>query len=261
MGGKSKSNQSTSNAQHTNNIVNDGDYAGVGGDVTHDESVINFEDDHSTSVENDIDNSVEMDIDNSVRLENDIDNSIENDIDNSVENDGQFAGSTGNINILDGGAIEQSFDFGKLAIEENSKIAQESISAVQANADSVVGALVDSQENAFSSYDSITSDSMAAIENATNSTLDAIENVSGEYATSLTDFATSFTEGISDVQVDNMSNNKEQLQTIAELAKSTSLQGQDIVAEQSGQMVLYVMGGLAFLALIGGAVVLMRGNK
>lgn len=235
MGGKSKSSQKTINQQTTNNIVNDGDYAGVGGNVTHDESVVNFEEDNSVI--------------------------IENDINNSVENKGQFAGSTGNINILDGGAIEQSFDFGRLAIEENSKIAQESIGAVRDNAESVVGALVDSQENAFSSYDSITSESMSAINNATNATMDALESVSGEYASSLTDFATSFTEGMSDVQLDSMSNNKEQLATIAKLAQSTSLQGQDIVAENSTKMIMYVMGGLAFLALIGGAVVLMKGSK
>lgn len=207
----------------------------MGGNVTHDESVVNFEEDNSVI--------------------------IENDINNSVENKGQFAGSTGNINILDGGAIEQSFDFGRLAIEENSKIAQESIGAVRDNAESVVGALVDSQENAFSSYDSITSESMSAINNATNATMDALESVSGEYASSLTDFATSFTEGMSDVQLDSMSNNKEQLATIAKLAQSTSLQGQDIVAENSTKMIMYVMGGLAFLALIGGAVVLMKGSK
>ena len=93
MGGKSKSSQTTSNLQTTNNIVNDGDYAGVGGNVTHDES----------SNDNSVDNSQEWDVS--------IDNSQAYDIDNSVENNGDFAGITGNVNILDGGAIADAFNF------------------------------------------------------------------------------------------------------------------------------------------------------
>jgi len=245
MGGKSSSSQKTSNNQHTNNIVNDGDYAGVGGNVTHDESRIDFEDDHSFNIENDIDNSVR----------------VENDIDNSVENDGQFAGSSGNITILDGGAIEGAFDFGKEAIKENSKVTSNAIGAVERNSEKLVKSLVESQDNAFRSYDKVVGESFSAVNNATDKTLEALENVSGEYASNLTDFSNNFAEGISAVQIDNMSNNKEQLATIAELAKSTSLQGQDIVAENSTKMILYVMGGIAFLALIGGVVVLIKGNK
>lgn len=210
----------------TDNSVR-GEYAGVGGNVTHDESRIDF----------------------------DVDNSIE------VENDGQFAGSTGNISILDGGAIESSFDFATIVAKEGAKLAESAISKVSANAESTVNALVKSQDNAFNAYDKVVGDSFSAVNNTTNKTMDALEDISGEYAASLTDFSKAYTEGISEVQIDNMSNNKEQLSTIAELAKSTSLQGQDIVAENSTKMIMYVMGGLAFLALIGGAVVLMKGSK
>ncbi|MGL1956289.1 MAG: hypothetical protein OCD00_03080 [Colwellia sp.] len=276
MGGKSKSTQTTSNLQTTNNYVNDGDYAGVIGGVTHDESEIDFQDDHS--VRNDIDNSVrneyefdyEDSSDHSVR--NDIDNSIRNDIDNSVQNDyednsdhsvsfdGDYAGA-GTVNILDGGAIEQSFDFATSTVEENSAILRESISAVTKNSTELVDALVDSQSNAFSSYDKVVGDSFGAINQTTQRTLDTLEKASGDYASNLTDFASDFVEGITDTQVSNSDNNKEQLATIAELAKNTSLQGQDIVAENSTKMVMYFMGAVAFIALIGSAVVLVKGNK
>ncbi|MCJ8320431.1 MAG: hypothetical protein MJK12_12410 [Colwellia sp.] len=271
---KSTTNQTTKNDQRTTNIVNDGDYAGVTGGVTHEENNFEYDyednSDHSIRLENDIDNSIrlendidnsirlENDIDNSVRLENDIDNSVrndidnsfeqENDIDNSIRYDGDYAGA-GTVNILDGGAIEQSFDFAGEVMREGTSLAKESINAVKDNASHVVDALVDSQDNAFRTYESVIDDSMTMVSNNTDKTMSLLETMSGEYASGLSDFVSEFSEGISDVQMDNQAKDKENLATIADLARSTSLQGQDIVASSSERMVMYFMGGVAILGL------------
>ena len=111
MGGKSRSTQKTSSSQQTTNIVNDGQFAGASN-----------VDASRTDIDYDVDNSVrydlDQDIDNSVRndydLDQDIDNSVhydlDQDIDNSVEMNGEFAGVSGTVNVLDGGAIEAGMD-------------------------------------------------------------------------------------------------------------------------------------------------------
>lgn len=261
MGGKSKSSQKTSNTQSTNNIVNDGDYAGVGGNVTHDESSVDFDYEDSS------DYSQNYDIDNSVRydLDQDIDNSVRNDIDqdydNSVNNDGELSGNHGTINVLDGGAIEGAFDFGKEAIKESSETTREAINQVSSTATSVVNSLVDSQNNSFRTFEKVAGDAFTSVNKATEQTLTSLENVSSEYATGLGELSNSFAEELSGVQVQNMNNNKEQLAAIGELARNTALQGQDIVAENSSKMVLYFMGGTALIAVLAIGATVLRNKK
>ena len=83
MGGKSRSNQTTSNDQSSTNLVNDGQFAGASN-----------VDASRTDIDYDVDNSVrydlDQDIDNSVRndydLDQDIVNSVHFDLDQVIDN-------------------------------------------------------------------------------------------------------------------------------------------------------------------------------
>lgn len=120
MGGKSKTSQTTESTQSSTNIVNEGEYAGASG-VTIDES----ETDNSIedSYNQDIDKSIEDSFNKDINQEYEIDNSISNEYDYSqeIENSGQFSGNTGEINVLDGGAIDAAFSLGERVIEELSE--------------------------------------------------------------------------------------------------------------------------------------------
>ncbi|MAD77123.1 MAG: hypothetical protein CML20_20460 [Rheinheimera sp.] len=321
MGGRSKSSQSTSNKQVTNNIVNDGDYAGVGGNVTHDESST----DNSINDSYNTDNSQEWDVD--------IDNSQEWEIDNSISNDGDFAGNNGNINILDGGAIESAFDFAsdnaalnnelaQGAINANTDLSKVSIESAQKSASDaarLAESVIKEQSNlagqAFDfsgdAIESLSQNSNAAIDaisqnssdwgefisNNSNAAIDAVSQNSsdwGEFISNNSNAAIDAVSSTANSAIDNANdlskatiaqfsefgldpltelssglidttqtqlNNSAQTLTqisgaasndkaiIAELAKNTALQGQDIIAEQAGQMVKYVSFAIGFVGL------------
>lgn len=264
MGGKSKSSQTTSNLQTTNNIVNDGDYAGVGGNVTHDES----------SNDNSVDNSQEWDVS--------IDNSQAYDIDNSVENNGDFAGITGNVNILDGGAIADAFNFasdtasGALRFGEKALDANENVSKAAIDASNKAAEIAaDAAANAIKENGRVLDSALGFADNAVERVSDTANAAIGEVG----DFGRSTIANFSEFSLDAVSELSSSLQSttqtqlnnsaqtvaqiaqsasedkaiISELAKNTALQGQDIVANQAGQMVKYM--ALA-LGVIGIAVVI-----
>lgn len=288
MGGRSKSSQSTSNKQVTNNIVNDGDYAGVGGNVTHDES----------STDNSINDSYNTDY--SQEWDVDIDNSQEWEIDNSISNDGDFAGNNGNINILDGGAIDAAFDFAsdnatlnkelaQGAINANTDLSKVSIESAQKSAsdaarlaESVIkeqgklagqafdfsGDAIDTiSQNSSKWGEFISNNSNAAIDavsSTANSAIDNANNLSKATITQFSEFGldtlTELSSGLIDATQTQLNNSAQTLTqisgaasndkaVIAELAKNTALQGQDIIAEQAGQMVKYVSIAVGFVGL------------
>ena len=206
MGGKSRSTQATTNQQSTNNIVNDGEFAGAG-DVTIDESTHSIEDSGNT------DNSITLqdsgNTDNSVSTE--YDDSFNTD--NSIENDGEFAGNNGTITITDGGAVNAAFEFGSDALDEVQTLASHAF------------------ENATKQADNFSDSVRSMLESGQRSQ----ENLLTQAAKSSSD----------------------DRQIIADLARSTSLAGQDIVAESSQKMTLYmaIALGLGFLAIV-----VMRSN-
>ncbi|WP_405600459.1 MULTISPECIES: hypothetical protein [unclassified Pseudoalteromonas] len=267
MGGKSKASQSTSNQQTTNNIVNDGDYAGVGGNVTHDES----------SNDNSVDNSQEWEID----------------IDNSVKNDGEFAGNSGNINVLDGGAIGDAFGFGEKALNANEAVSK---AAIEAAKDSARAAAEAAAETSIRAAEIAADASRRAAEESARVAADAIKengrvldaslDFAGDSVTRLSDTANNAVNEVGDFGRSTISNFSEfsldavselsdslrnatqtqlnnSTQTVAqiaksatddkaiisELAKNTALQGQDIVAEQAGQMIKYMAIALGVIGI------------
>lgn len=288
MGGRSKSSQSTSNKQVTNNIVNDGDYAGVGGNVTHDES----------STDNSINDSYNTDY--SQEWDVDIDNSQEWEIDNSISNDGDFAGNNGNINILDGGAIESAFDFAsdnaalnkelaQGAINANTDLSKVSIESAQKSASDAAklaenaikeqgklagqafdfsGDAIDAiSQNSSEWGEFISNNSNAAIDAVSSTANSAIDNANDLSKATIAQFSefgldtlTELSSGLIDTTQTQLNNSAQTLTQIsgaasndkaiiAELAKNTALQGQDIIAEQAGQMVKYVSFAIGFVGL------------
>ena len=137
MGGKSRSTQATTNQQSTNNIVNDGEFAGAG-EIVWDESQI--------VDSNNTDNSVNTEIEDSFNTDNSVAYEDSFNTDNSIENDGDYAGNSGTINFVDAGSIEAArsiaesalhvngsvmaaaFDFGSEALDEVQDVAVSAIS-------------------------------------------------------------------------------------------------------------------------------------
>lgn len=214
MGGKSRSTQSTTNQQSTNNIVNDGKFAGAG-DVTIDESTHSIEDSgNSNSSINDSGNT-----------------------DNSIENDGDYAGNNGTITLSDSGAIDAARDIATAALTSNESVIEsafgfgsDALDEVQSVASSVIGDL-----RQFGS--------------------EAIGSVSGQ----ATDFAESLQHMLESSQQSNqrvlesaVKTSSEDKAIIADLARSTSLAGQDLVAKSSQKMTLYmaIALGIGFIALV-----------
>lgn len=232
MGGKSKSSQATTNHQTTQNIVNDGEFAGVEGNISIDESSQSLsyrnEVDNSSEYSSEIDNSIEYEdsrnIDNSVQ--NDIDNSVQNDIDNSIENDGDYAGNYGNITLSDSGAITAASSIANAALSGNEKTLKEAFSFGGDALDEVQTLVI----NAFKN-------SKEQSENFSDNVESMLTNSQASNATVLSNALTA---------------NTDDKALIADLAKSTSLAGQDLVAKSSERMTLYMSLalGIGFVAII-----------
>lgn len=238
MGGKSRSSQATTNQQSTNNIVNDGEFAGAG-DVTIDESTHTIEDsgntDNSITLEDsgNTDNSVNNEFEDSFNTDNSVMTEYDDSFntDNSIDNGGEFAGNNGTINITDGGAISDAFGFGRSALDANEN-------AVDRAFDFGSDALDEVQTLATKAFDNSTKQA----DNFSDSVRLMLESGQRSQENLLTQAAKS---------------NSDDRKIIADLARSTSLAGQDIVAESSQKMTLYmaIALGLGFLAIV-----VMRSN-
>jgi|CEGF01.1.fsa_nt_gi hypothetical protein len=194
MGGKSSSSQSSSTKNVQTSQVNDGTYAGNTGRI---------------------DNS-ETDIDNSVDYREETDNSI----------DGDFNNNTGTVNVLDGGAIEEAFGFGRAAVDANAGVSEKAIEGA-----------VKSQELAL--------------------------NFGEESIKQVGESANNFAAMMAELQKDNIQSNRESLgflgeqssenlEMVGELARNTALAGQDIVANQSTKIATYALiaSGVFVVAMV-----------
>jgi hypothetical protein len=310
MGGKSKSSQKTSNKQQTQNIVNDGDFAGVSGSVAIDESEQSIQDAYNTSTDNSIvnenDNSVEYEdafntntdnsieyedafntntdnsieyedafntntntnTDNSLVNENDnsveyedafnTDNSIINDNDNRIVNDGDFAGSYGDITVLDGGALEiseniairaidnnallsgEALAFGVGAIDSMSDLSGDAINAVGEHSLRTIQELSESSRFALGNMAGVSDVAISGVSDISALALDELNESTRVFSDNLSSASQSAMATNSQVLAQASASNTQDKEIIAQLAKSTSLAGQDIVAESSQKMTLYM---------------------
>lgn len=212
MGGKSKSKQQTTNTSSNTNIVNDGKFAGAG-NVTIDESDHSVEDSNNT--------------DNSVRVKD------SNNTDNSIENDGDYAGNNGTINITDGGALKEAFGFGRSALEANENTLERAFDFGSDAFDFGSDALDEVQTIATRAFDNSTEQA----ENFSDNVQSMLENGQRSQENILKNAAKS---------------NSEDRKVITQLAQSTALAGQDIVAKSSQKMTLYMSLalGIGFVAIV-----------
>lgn len=211
MGGKSKSSQKTTNQQISNNFANDGKFAGAS-NVSIDSS--------DNSRELNIDEDYDYSQDNRVDIED------SNNTDNSTDIDGDGYLANGDINILDGGAIDALKDTAKTALTTNEKVTSNALSSVEYAIDEV-GDIADiSITQVGKTSESVIKELAGAVKANSASNEKALANVA--------------TASTNDKAI------------IAELARNTSLGGQDIVARSSEKMTMYmsVAVAIAFVALI-----------
>jgi len=232
MGGKSRSTQATTNQQSTANIVNEGDYAGAG-DVTIDESTHSIEDSGNTN------SSI-----------NDSGNT-----DNSIENDGEYSGNNGNITLSDSGAIDAAKDVARYALSNNEFTLE---SAFNFGSD----ALKENGKVAKSAFE-LGGDALDEVQTVATSAMDNLRRFGSDAIESVSDQAVGFSDNLESMLGSSQRSNQAILENaaksntddkalIADLARSTSLAGQDLVAKSSERMTLYmaVALGVGFIAIV-----------
>ena len=252
MGGKSKSSQSTSNHQQTTNVVNDGTYAGAE-DVVIDESRTDIDDSYNT------DNSVRNEFEDSFNTDNSVSYEDAFNTDNSIENEGDYAGNHGNITFVDAGAIAAAESIAERALKEATasadKAAQTSQAAITANAQ-VTGDAFDAYEHIADEAFEFGTDALGEVSTVAVSAIEEVRGFGNEAIDSLTDQSADYAEHLDAVTQATITSNQNVLANvtasstndkalIAELARNTSLAGQDIVAKSSERMTLYMAGAVA----------------
>lgn len=264
MGGRSKSSQKTTHTQTTSNLVNDGTYAGAT-DVTvtedsnnstiedsynqHLEIEDSFNTSHNTEIDNEIDNSVNDSNNTDIRDSNNVDNRVDGDV------------YHGNVEFTDHGAIKEGADVAKEAIgelgdvtaaalRENTNVANNAFrfgeKAIDGVSDTAESAISDVTGFGISAIKEFTS----GIEKASSGYSQAIENINKHQLTQNQET----TQGLINSQQEN-------LKVLSEVARNTSLQGQDLVAKSSEKIVLFVVGGVSLAVLVAGVVAITSKAK
>ncbi len=230
------------------------------------------ESDNSQYYEDNSDNSV----DNSQYFEDNSDRSqtFVDESDNSITNSGDFAGVNGNISILDGGAVEEAFNFASEVNAQGNATAREAINVITDNAANTLGVATDAitttANESILSTERTASNSLNAMFASLQESLGfgrdsitALQNQSDSYAAALSANVDEFSETLEEVTRNAISNagsqvtasnqaNALQLETIAALAESTATGGASSLVEGSTTQVKYlavaVAVGLAALA-------------
>ena len=218
--------------------------------------------------DNSVDNSQYFE-DNSDRSQTFIDES-----DNSIANSGDFAGVNGNISILDGGAVEEAFNFASEVNAQGNATAREAINVITDNAANTLGVATDAitttANESILSTERTASNSLNAMFASLQESLGfgrdsitALQNQSDSYAAALSANVDEFSETLEEVTRNAISNagsqvtasnqaNALQLETVAALAESTATGGASSLVEGSTTQVKYlavaVAVGLAALA-------------
>lgn len=238
MGGRSKSTKRTANNQTSNNYVNKGKFAGAG-KVSIDESDHGIKDSY-----NSIDKS-----DHSTRESFNTDNSIEVD-------DGNFAG--GDIVLSDSGAISAAKEIAISSIKESVELSKH---AVESN-ERVNSRALESTERTTARALHTAEFAIDEVQDIASRSVSEVGSVSKDVIRELTSSSKSFADNLKSATQANFSSSEKVLQNIAkqstndksiiaELARNTSLSGQDIVAKSSEKMTMYmaVAVGFGFLAM------------
>ena len=237
----------------------------------------NYEDrsDNSVRIDSEVDNSYtdnrEIDnsytdsreIDNSITDNREIDNSYTDESDNSVNdsynttltNSGDFAGVQGNVSVLDGGAIEESYNFAQRANEQAGETSRAAINAIGDNAymvtETATGAMSDvaiqSIEAARQGAESAQSFSLDTLKESLGFGRDGMtlmQQQSSDYAANLTASANSFADTLEEITGAAISNantaSQNNLAAVASLAESTTTGGASNVTEAATTQIKYL---------------------
>ncbi len=263
MGGRSSSKQSTSNQQSTANIVNDGDYAGVSGDVTHDESSVDINDSYNT--DNSTDTKITIDEDYDYSQDNRVDIEDSYNTDNSINLDDGSIFANGDISFVDAGAVRAAQEIAEASLAAvtaaNAKASALSASALESNERTTRNAL-DANERTVGRALNTAEFAIDEIEDVATSSVKQVGDTSAEIITELTNASSDFASNLSSAAQANFAINEKALASvstsntndkgiIAELARNTSLAGQDIVAKSSEKMTMYmaIAAAIGFIAI------------
>ncbi|WP_435275702.1 hypothetical protein ACMAZF_01320 [Psychrobium sp. nBUS_13] len=173
--------------------------------------------------------------DHRVTDSNNTDNSIELEdsfnTDNSIDNGGDYAGNNGTITMTDSGSIKEAFSFGRSALSANENALESAFDFGSDALDEVQTLAVSAFENSTKQADNFSDNVQSMLENGQRSQENILKNAA--------------------------KSNSDDRALIADLARSTSLAGQDIVAKSSQKMTLYmaIALGLGFIAIV-----VMRSN-
>lgn len=262
MGSRSRSSSSQSSTNQQFSQVNDGEFAGASG-VTIDESDNSIEDSYNTENNYELETNWEQD--------NSIDDSYNTEID--IEMDGDYAGNSGTIQITDGNIVEEGFEFGSEALNGAFGFGEEALNVVDNTVDRafeygeyVANQATNLSRDALAANESVSArafnfgaDSIDMVERSTARNLDAITDITETQTNAFTDTLEEITLANSgslndiagSVLAQNAAQSTEQLEAVAELARNTSLQGQDIVAQSANEQVKYMMFAFVGLAAFG----------
>lgn len=232
------------------------------------------------------DESITNEYEDSFNTDNSLTNEYEDSFntDNSIENDGAYAGNHGTITLSDGGAIsaandiakyalsnnesalESAFDFGSNALEfgrdaldEVQTIATSSMGNVSAFGRDALNENGKITQSAFEfgrhALDNVGEQAIGFSDNLTQFGSAAIDSVSEQamgFSDNLQMMLESSQQSNQSILENSAKSNSTDKALMAELARSTSLAGQDLVAKSSEKMTMYMALalGVGFIAII-----------
>jgi hypothetical protein len=271
-----------------NNFESDSSVNDSNNSETNSESNFDFESDSSVNdsnnseTETNFETNTETNFESNFESDSSVNDSNNTDIDQEFDYSGENSGNSGTINVIDAGAIEAAENVAKAALEASEKQAEEMRKAQAAQNESnqkIVsdslsksfgfgGKAIDSvNKNSSKAIDSVSKNSSKALDEIGNTARDALGEVS-EFGTTAIDTvsdsiasqASKFASGLTSVSNqstalsqkildDAADSNTEDKSIIADLARSTSLAGQDLVSSASEKMVLYIAGAVGLVGV------------
>ena len=180
--------------------------------------------------------TTETEIEDSFNTDNSVAYEDSFNTDNRIDNDGDYAGNNGTINFVDAGSIDAARSIAMSALDANGGVIEHAF-------DFGVEALDEVQEVAVSAITNINEFGGNAI--------DSLTQQSSDFASNLADVSNASINS-NQLILDNIAaKSSEDNAVIADLARSTSLAGQDIVAKSSERMVMYIAiaVGIGFIAM------------
>jgi hypothetical protein len=182
-------------------------------------------------------------------------------------NDGDFAGSSGNITVVDSNSLEvaesialrsldnnalvagAALDFGSDTIDRMGDLSSDAINAVGEHSARAMREVSDSSRYAIDSMADVSDVAISSVTDISDSALDELSESTQVFSDNLSATTKTAMAVNSQILEQTAANNTQDKEIIAQLAKSTSLAGQDIVAESSQKMTMYMAIAVSIIGL------------